>query len=441
MRTLLRAALLTVWVCCCPLAIPVADAQTGASVSGVVTDSQGAVLPGAVVAATAAGNQQPVEATTDRDGRYTLTGLPPGPAIIRVTMAGFETTTSQNFVEEDFSAEERVVAGYGMVSLNFGKATVAAGVRVERTHADYFANELLFDDGTFTGTARPVSGNTDYTHVLPAVHLTFKPADRLTVRLAWTNTIGRPAYADLAPLSELDEVQESDGSYIGSLSTGNPELKPYESINLDASIEYYLPSGLVAIAPFYKHIDNPIFGYSETLQDAVHNDRLYETSGISRPENADSGTIAGVEFTFQTQFTGLPVPFDGLGTNVNYTWTDSSVTLFTRSDERPFFQQSDHIGNAALLYNKHGVEAQLSLSFQSPALGSVGANADRDNYSDWYRPLDAKISVPVARGLRAFVELRHMNDEPRVRYFGVPERLAAHEIYGRDYYAGIDWRF
>ena len=37
------------------------------------------------------------------------------------------------------------------------------------------------------------------------------------------------------------------------------------------------------------------------------------------PENADEGHIAGVELNFQTYFTRLPAPFDGLGVNVNYT--------------------------------------------------------------------------------------------------------------------------
>ncbi len=95
---------------------------------------------------------------------------------------------------------------------------------------------------------------------------------------------------------------------------------------------------------------------------------------MSRPENADRGHIAGVEFNYQTVFSALPSPFDGLGTNLNYTWTDSSVTVFGRDQDLPFFKQSDHIGNAALLYRKYGVEAQVSVSFQGPALGSDRRN-------------------------------------------------------------------
>ena len=362
----------------------------------------------------------------DNPGRFTFDAL----------------TTAQNSVEQDFTAEETVVAGYGMLGLDFPRGNLLAGVRVETTNGTYSAGELVFANGVFTGQVNPVTGETDYTDVLPGIHVNFFPSNRFTIRAAWTNTLGRPAYADLAPISVLDEVQETDGTYVGSLSTGNATLKPYESMNLDVSFELYMTSGLLSVAPFVKWIDNPIYDLSTTEQNVVHNGRTYARFGYSRPENADSGRIAGIEFNYQTLFTKLPSPFDGLGSNLNYTWTRSSVTVFGReNDDLPFFKQSDHIGNAALLYTKHGVEAQLSLSFQGPALGSVGANLDMDNYADWYLPLDAKVSFPVTRMLRGFVEGRNLNNATRVRYAGIDERRTAEELYLRDFYLGIDWRF
>lgn len=350
-------------------------------------------------------------------------------------------TTSQNSVEQDFTADERVVAGYGMFGLELDGWNLMAGVRVEATSADYSAFELLFEDGAYTGRANPVTGGTDYVDVLPGVHLNFFPSSAFTVRAAWTQTLGRPAYADLAPISSLDEIQETDGSFVGSLSTGNPALEPYKSMNLDLSFEYYLPSGLLSVAPFYKRIANPIYDFGVIQEDVVHNGRTYARFGVSRPENAERGRIAGVELNYQDMFGWLPSPFDGLGTNLNYTWTNSSVTIFERDDELPFFKQADQIGNASLLYRKYGVEAQLSLSFQGPDLRGIGTSGDTDSYTDWYTPLDAKVSVPLGRYLRLFVEGRNLNDEPRINYAGNRNRRTAHEIYSRDVYAGIDWRF
>jgi TonB-dependent receptor len=263
----------------------------------------------------------------------------------------------------------------------------------------------------------------------------------VTVRAAVTRTIGRPSYANLAPISAVDEIEDEPGVFVGSLSSGNPDLKPYESTNVDASIEFYLPSGLVAIAPFYKRIANPIFGRSFVETDVVHNDRLYERLGFSQPENAESGHIGGVEMTLQTYFTRLPAPLDGLGVNLNYTVTDSSVRIFGRDDDLPFFKQSDHVGTVAVLYEKFGVAAQVSLSFNSPSLGSVGSGPENDNYGDTYRVVDLKFSAPIRRGIRAVIEMGNLNDERRRRYAGSPELRVQDEIYSWNLVAGIDWRF
>jgi TonB-dependent receptor len=352
-----------------------------------------------------------------------------------------DLTTQQNCLDQDFTASETVYAGYGMVSIDFSETNLMFGVRVESTQGEYFANELVFEDGTFTGRVNPASGTTDYTDVLPGVHLTFLPNRRVAVRVAWTNTLGRPAYADLAPIRVLDEIQETDGSYVASLSEGNSTLKPYEAMNFDVSLEYYLPSGLLAVAPFYKRITNPIYDRSTIEHDVVYNNRLYETFSIGRPENADNGHIVGVELNYQQTYTALPSPFDGIGANFNYTWTDSAVTVFERSDELPFFKQSEQVGNAAVLYTKYGIEAQLSMSFESPMLRAVGLAADSDNYGDWYNRADLKVSFPLVRFVRGVFEARNLNDAVRRRYAGISDRRVHEEIYGRDIFAGIDWRF
>ena len=51
-------------------------------------------------------------------------------------------------------------------------------------------------------------------------------------------------------------------------------------------------------------------------------------------------------------------------------------------------------------------------------LADVGSGALTDNYGDSYTTMDFKVSVPLNRYLRSFVELRNLNDEPRRRYSG-----------------------
>ena len=188
-------------------------------------------------------------------------------------------------------------------------------------------------------------------------------------------------------------------------------------------------------------IDNAIYDWSITEENVVYNDKAYARFSQSRPENADRGHIAGVEFNYQHNFTGLPSPFDGIGTNMNYTWTDSSVGIFSRDGEVPFFKQSTQTGNFALLYQKRGAEAQFSVSFQGPALVVVGSEPGSDEFNDWYTRMDLKVSFPLGRVLRGVFEAQNLNNAARRQYAGIRDRTVEDERYGRDLYVGIDWRF
>ncbi len=347
----------------------------------------------------------------------------------------------QNSLEQDFDASENVYAGYLMTGVDFARWNFLAGVRVENTRATYMANELLFAGGAFTGNFNRATGDTNYTNVLPGLHVNFYPNKQLTIRAAWTNTLGRPSYANLAPTRAFDEIQNENGTFTGSLSSGNPELEPYESMNVDVSVEYYLPAGIISVAPFYKRIQNPIFTRATVQDNVTVNGRLYERLSVSQPENATRGHVAGVELNYQNFFSFLPSPFDGFGANLNYTFGESSVTVFGRDDDLPFFKQSDRVGNAALIYEKYGVTGQIAVSYTSPNLGALASGLDTDNYADSYTTVDAKISVPLSRRLRGFVDLRNLNDEARFRYSGVPERRTSYEIYSWTINIGFDWRF
>ena len=67
-----------------------AQAVAGAEVSGVVSDTTGATIPGAQVIATEMEKQMVRSAVTDAQGRYTLPNLPTGPYRLEVTAPGFK---------------------------------------------------------------------------------------------------------------------------------------------------------------------------------------------------------------------------------------------------------------------------------------------------------------------------------------------------------------
>ncbi|MDP3073531.1 MAG: TonB-dependent receptor [Opitutaceae bacterium] len=350
-------------------------------------------------------------------------------------------TTLNNSLSADFDAEEEVTSAYGMASLNLTpQLNFLGGLRIERTEAYYAGNELLSRAGVFTGFNRVVIPRS-YNKALPGLHLNWRPNKQVALRAAWTNTYGRTNYTDLAPRNVLDDIDLGGGIFEGSLSSGNPQLKPFESRNLDVAAEYYLPSaGIISVGLFRKDIENPVYRRAFTLNNTVYNGRTYQRLGISRPENAGDARVSGIEFNYQQFFTKLPGALGGLGVSFNYTRTDSSVTVFGRTDTLPFFKQSDEIGNIALLYEKYGLEARVALSFNSAYLESVGTTRASDEYTDRRRPIDVKLSYRINRQLRVFVDCLNVGKEPLRTFTGEPGRNSGYEIYSWNANVGVNWR-
>jgi hypothetical protein len=73
------------------LSVGTVQAQTAATLAGVVTDDSGAAVPGASVSARNTGTGSTGRATTDAAGRYSLPSLDPGDYEVRVELAGFKT--------------------------------------------------------------------------------------------------------------------------------------------------------------------------------------------------------------------------------------------------------------------------------------------------------------------------------------------------------------
>ena len=83
----LAAMLLAMWLCFCVSARLQAQVA-GATLSGVVSDAKGAVIPGATVSIQNVATGVSREATTNGDGFYSAPNLLPGMYQVRVTSSG-----------------------------------------------------------------------------------------------------------------------------------------------------------------------------------------------------------------------------------------------------------------------------------------------------------------------------------------------------------------
>ena len=130
------------------------------------------------------------------------------------------------------------MAGYVMSTIARGKWRLIPGVRVEHTSYEATGNQLTTDDdGDLSVSGRLVDAS--YTNVLPGLHFRYDASDRLVVRSAWSNTMARPPFSAITPRFAINHEDME-------IEVGNPDLKPYRSMNFDLTIDAYTGDSNVA---------------------------------------------------------------------------------------------------------------------------------------------------------------------------------------------------
>lgn len=339
-----------------------------------------------------------------------------------------EDTFAAEF-EGDYAVDEDVLAGYVMGRWNLGRWQLIGGARVERTEIASAGFERVAD----STTARRVAGDGSYSNVLPGLIARVELTDSLVLRGAFTTTLGRPNYEQIAPISELEE----DGAN-GSLFIGNPELEARQSRNYDLALEWYLaPGGLLTLAGFHKKIEEDIVTRVQTFADHTHDGRLYEQFEITTFENAIGAELTGAEASYQQQFAGLPSPFDGLGVAMSYAFIDGKSEVVGR-EELPLVRQPEWTRSATLFYQKYGFQLALALSESDEFLSVVGDEPQTDLYAGEYGRLDLRASYGFLDKYSVFVEWLNINDEPTTEFQGGLRRQNTQfEEYGQTWYVGF----
>lgn len=363
---------------------------------------------------------------------FTATNLN-GPLFVRDNGASLANATLN-----DIFVEENVAAGYAMANLVFGAVTVTPGLRYEHTTSRVRGSRL--QQGT---TVVPVDTENRYGDWLPSLIVRIQPSSDTVFRLAYTKSLGRPNYSQLSPGGALTyEDGNGNGTFEGSFSTGNPDLKPYRADNLDVSAEWYFTrGGILSVGVFAKLIRNPIFTQNVLLTNANFADLVFERLSISQPLNAKEGDIVGVEAQYQQQFEMLPGFLSGFGIALNGTLIDSSLQLPSgRSSSFP--SQSEFLYGAQLFYQKYGLEASIAYHNTGKSLLAIGGEVYQDQFNDDLRRLDAKISYELFPGVAVFAEAQNLTDEPTRQFqWNRPDWFVQNERYGRTFYGGVSAKF
>ncbi|MDO8540878.1 MAG: TonB-dependent receptor [Opitutaceae bacterium] len=360
--------------------------------------------------------------------------------------------SNENNVEDTYDTEEEIGSLYGMATVRYGNLTVLGGARYEHTDAEIRGYEYRTRGNTFIGVF-PNRGSFTYDNIMPNVQARFAVRDNLVVRAAYTSTIGRPRYENAAPKSTLayapDLVDPNPAfPFNGTLTIGNPRLKPYEAQNYDFAVEYYHRSGgIVSVAAFHKDVDNPIYRFTQDLRGVSHNGLAFDELRTSEFRNAESGKITGLELAVQLPLKFLPRAFQGFGIDANYTRISSEVHVQNRTDDLPFFEQPDDAANLSLYYQEGRIQARVAWNYQSASLRELrplfgsGLNLPADYYRSDRYSIDAQASYKITENFRVFLNGQNLTNQPQDTYTGEQNRLRYSREFGYNIRGGVRFRF
>jgi TonB-dependent receptor len=329
--------------------------------------------------------------------------------------------TMINNLISDYTADENVYAAFLQGQYLFGPYTIVAGVRMERTELELAGYGVTDDDEIIE-----LENSHSYTDWFPSVHFRWDMHEDLILRSSMTRTLSRPLFGDLTPAAEIDFDDME-------IESGNPGLEPFYSVNYDLSLDWYSDRyGIFGIALFYKDID----GFVVNTEEVVSGGPFDGFTQFSL-ENAESGTIEGIEMSYTKQFSELPGFLAGTGFSASYTVVDSEVNF---PEDGPSARrlpglsvglqgQASDSGNFALWYAGEHLFTQIAYATVGDFIDSYGDSyEDRINAGSQWLSFKAIYTFSDRYSLQ--FNWANINDQRLKIYLGDESRLRDYERTG-----------
>jgi phosphoribosylformimino-5-aminoimidazole carboxamide ribotide isomerase len=402
-------------------------------------------------------------------GRYGNAGLPNFASIdingaINAAFGnnlGVNQPVDQEFgftVDQSFTIDEKTYAGYGQIDFS----TIAGGLRfrgnlgLRVVHTDQSSTVFAFLPST--NNRAFVTRGDKFTDFLPAANFILDLSDQDLLRLSYTRQISRARFFDLR--GAINVSTGSDGNTSGS--GGNPELAPFEANQFDLGFEHYFGnSGVFSVAAFYKDLQSyiingsiPQFNFVDVgvIPPPIPGTNIpgNAVGSFSAPINGDGGYVYGVEFNFTKNFTELPAPFDGLGVQLNYAYSESDLSFPSSTSGAEINLSlpglSKHVFNPIVFYEKAGFGARVSTRYRSSFVSPQIGISELVLTSAPETVVDAQLSYEfqegsALRGLKLLAQANNLTDAPTRTYFGQEAQTGTIQNFGRTFFLGATFSF
>lgn len=368
---------------------------------------------------------------------------------------------------------ENVYTGYAKIGIDgeVGGRPLRGSLGVQVIHTEQSSDGQIASVVNGVVTIAPASQTEKYTNFLPSATMSVELVDGGFVKLGASQTMVRPRLdqervtqdvsinlANILPNNTnagLNPVFTSTG--------GNVALRPYQSTNIDVSLEkYFNGGGYVALSGYFKHLTDFVdpnnsyaYDFSSLLgaltpaQQAIVTANGLAIGNVSAPANTGDGEVLGVEATLSLPFKALTESLDGFGIFASGNYTDSTIK-FDSNPTQPITLPglSKWTASGTIYFEKWGFQARANYRYRSSFLAEVAGLSASPTYRTARAEgiLDAQIGYEFQNGpLQGFsilAQAKNLTDRPFVTYQNDDSRqVIDYQRYGRDYYIGLTYKF
>lgn len=280
-----------------------------------------------------------------------------------------------------------------------------------------------------------------FTDFLPAFNVAFDITDKLRARGAYSKTMTLLDFLQWGGRLNINYAIDTTTNppifrAARGNSRGNPSLDPWRADNVEASLEYYTGrSSLVAAGVFYIAVDSFIAKATINRDDIPDNDGVIRRIvPINTVVQGDGGTLKGAELSARQALGDYGVNgfLGGFGINANYTLSLGDTGLVDLAgNKQPFQDNSKHQANAAVWYEKYGLQLRVAYNYRSKRLVSSDYSGIT-GLAQYQKPtsyFDASIGYDITPNLTIYGQASNLTGETERYYLTWPDQVLFENIY------------
>jgi TonB-dependent receptor len=286
--------------------------------------------------------------------------------------------------------------------------------------------------------------------ILPRANIAFDIADDQKLRVSYTKTLTQLDGNDLGlGTSYTTNYSSALNTFVvvNAQSDGNPNMKPWRADNYDISYEWYFNDvGLLSFGLYRLDIKSFIGTQNTKLYNVPDLDGVVRNNGIDfkQKANVEGGVLQGFEIGYQQAYDFLPGVLSGLGSSLNYTYSDSEGgDKDFYGETLPMGDNSKHSVNAILWYQKNGWQGRIAYNYRSERY--IGRSWNDGSPAAWWSSptsyVDASVSYDINDNLTVYLQGTNITEEYENTYMQWTDVMVNQNVYEARYTLGVRAKF